>query len=282
MIAPTRLPDGSIQNYGFGLQMRDVRGRRSIGHGGGIPGFVTESLYLPEQDIFVAVFTNSNVPPVPPPVAVSRLAAMALGDPYPTFTRVPVDAAAIEPFLGVYALPDGVGERRFYLRDGKLYVRQGRWPEQEVFAAGNGLYFFGPDNLTWFSAIPGPDGVVVMDMHPNGVTTAERSRRTGPIPPAPPPVAVPRETLALYVGRYAVDGRVLTIAFGPDGGLTSHMGQIGPVRLRAISQTEFEEEGYPSSIVFQVEAGAVNRVVIHQEGREIPLTRMVAEEATRN
>jgi hypothetical protein len=56
-------------------------------------------------------------------------------------------------------------------------------------------------------------------------------------------VAVPRETVALYVGRYAADGRVLTIAFGPDGGLTSHTGQIGPTRLRAISQTEFEEEG---------------------------------------
>ena len=112
----------------------------------------------------------------------------------------------------------------------------------------------------------GPDGAIVMDLYPNGATTALRSRRTGPIPPAPPRVA-PRETLALYVGCYAADGRMLTIAFGQDGGLTSHTGQIGPVRLRAISQAEFEEEGYPSSIVFQVEDGAVNRL-----GRETPMT----------
>jgi len=85
----------------------------------------------------------------------------------------------------------------------------------------------------------GPDGAIVMDFYPNGAATAQRAR--GPIPPAPPPVAMPRETLGLYVWRYAVDGGVLTIAFGPDGGLTWHMGQIGPVRLRAISQTEFEE-----------------------------------------
>jgi len=277
MTTPTRLPDGGTRpnGYGFGLVMGEMRGRRTIGHGGGIPGFATDSLYLPEQDIFVAVFANSDTPAPPPGVTLRRLAAMALGVPYPEFTRVPIDAAAVEPFLGVYALSEGAGERHFYLRDGKLYVRRGREPESEVFAAGDNHFFYGPNNLTWFSTMRAADGALTMVLYPNGSATAERSRRTGPIPPEAPAVAVPRETLALYAGRYVTgDNRVLTIAFGPDGGLTSHMGRIGPVRLRATSQTEFEEVGYPSSIVFHVEDGAVNRVFIRQDdGREIPLTR---------
>jgi D-alanyl-D-alanine carboxypeptidase len=43
-----------------------VRGRRAIGHNGSVAGFLTASLYLPEQDIFVAVFANSDAPAASP------------------------------------------------------------------------------------------------------------------------------------------------------------------------------------------------------------------------
>jgi D-alanyl-D-alanine carboxypeptidase len=196
MIAPTRLPDGSVTDYGFGLGMGDVRGRRAIGHNGLVAGFLADSRYLPDQDVFVAVFANSDAPAVSPSVTLRRLAAMALGDPYPEFTRMAVDPAAVEPFLGAYALPQGAGERRFYLRDGKLFTRGPVWPEEEVFAAGNDRFFYGANSLTWFSTMRDPYGVVTMDLYPNGGAAAERSRRTGPIPPEAPTVAVPRETLA--------------------------------------------------------------------------------------
>jgi len=275
MIAPTRLPDGSTEKYGFGIGTDDVRGRRAIGHNGGIFGFSTDSLYLPDQDIFIAVFANSDEPASPPGLTLRRLAALALGDPFPEFSRVPVDAAAVEPLLGVYALPGG-GERRFFLRDGKLYTRRTGGPELEAFAAGGGRFFYGPDSLTWFTASRDAAGVVAMEMHQNGAVTAERSLRTGPVPPEAPAVAVPRATLALYAGRYATGGPVVAIALGADGGLTAQMGEQRPVRLRAISQTEFEVEGVPASIVFQREGTAVNRLVIRQNGRELPATRVAA------
>ena len=136
-------------------------------------------------------------------------------------------------------------------------------------------------SLTWFSAMRDPYGVVTIDIHPNGAATAERWRRTGPIPPEAPTVAVPREALALYAGRYVTAaGRVLTIALGEDGRLTSQIEQQRPIRMRATSQTEFEEEGFLSRIVFHAESGAVNRLVIHQDGREIPATRETAPPAS--
>lgn len=275
MIAPTRMADGSTENYGFGIGTADVRGRRAIGHNGGIFGFSTDSLYLPEQDVFVAVFANSDEPATSPGVTLRRLAALAIGDPYPELTRVPVDAAALEPFIGVYALPNG-GERRFFLRDGKLYTQRTGAQPIEVYAAGNNRFFYGPQQLTWFDLARGADGAVTMDMHPNGAANGERSRRTGPIPPEAPPVTVPREVLASYVGRYATGGPMVAIVLGADGKLTVQMDGQPPFTLRPTGETEFAVEGVEARIVFHREGGRVVRLVIHQNGREIPATREAA------
>ena len=56
----------TTEQYGFGIAPREVRGRKALGHGGGIFGFSTDSIYLPKEDVFVAVFTNSDDPKTDP------------------------------------------------------------------------------------------------------------------------------------------------------------------------------------------------------------------------
>lgn len=101
MISPTRVPKGEDAPYGFGIGQDKVRGRSGLGHGGGIFGFSTNSIYVPEKDLFVAVFANSDDPATSPGTATKKLAALALGDPYPDFQEVKVDAAALEPMFGI-------------------------------------------------------------------------------------------------------------------------------------------------------------------------------------
>lgn len=273
MIARTTMPDGSTVPYGFGLTNSEVRARNGIEHGGGIFGFSTESIYFPEEDLFVAVFTNSDEPAALPAVAMRRIAALALGDPYPEFRQAAADAAALDRYFGVYALPNGEGERRFYARDGKVYTRRTGGSELEVFAAGGDRYFYGPNSLTWFTLERDPSGAPVMAMHQNGEQTAERSARTGPIPPEAPAVAVPRETLARYVGAYTSPIGPVMIAWGENGGLTVQLAGQPALPLRAASATEFGVEGVDARIVFHLEGGAVSRLVIHQGGRELPATK---------
>ena len=76
------LNDGSKTQYGYGWAIGNIQGSRMIEHGGGINGFVTASLYLPEDEIFVAVFSNCNCR-FPGDVS-KRLAAISLGKPFPT------------------------------------------------------------------------------------------------------------------------------------------------------------------------------------------------------
>ena len=150
MIAPTPVPgEKAPVPYGFGLGLDKVRGRAAIGHGGGIFGFSTESFYMPEKDIFVAVFANSDDPATSPGLAAKRLAAMAIGDPFPEFEKAQVEPKSLEPLFGVYRAKDGDVERRFFVREGQLYTQRGEGPEMKVYPAGGDRFFYGPDSLTW-------------------------------------------------------------------------------------------------------------------------------------
>ncbi len=273
MIAPTRLPDGETAPYGFGLGRGEVRGRPAIGHGGGIFGFSTDSIYIPEEDIFVAVFTNSDEPASSPGLVMQRLAALALGDPYPEFTKVSVDPASIEPLFGVYEIEGGDASRRFYARDGKLYTLRSGGGESEVFAVGGNRFFYGPDSLTWFEIKRGADGAPVMEMHQQGAAQAELSVRSGPVPPEAEAAAVPRDRLASYIGSYALGRGTATIAWGEGDSLTVQLTGQPATPLRAISDTEFQVQGVDARVVFHGDGGQAERMVIHQGGREITAER---------
>ncbi len=274
MIAPTTLSDGSSNPYAFGLANGDIRERPSIGHGGGIFGFSTASEYLPGEDLFVAVFANSNAPATAPTVVMRRIAALALGDPYPTFEKAAVDPAALELLFGVYALDEG--ERRFYQRDGKLYTRRSGGSELEVFAAGDDRFFYGGDALTWFAMRRDADGAHVMAMHHDGAKTAETAVRSGPIPAGPDIVELPRSALERFIGSYQARLGLATIAFGDGDRLTIRLGGQQPAVLTPIGPAEFLVEGVDARVSFSGEGEAASGLLIKQGGQEIAAERVAS------
>lgn len=272
MIAPTMLPGGKKQDYGFGLATGEVRGRKVIRHGGGIFGFSTEAVYLPDEDLFVAVFTNSDDPLASEETITFRLAAMALGDPFPSFEKAAVDANSLDSVFGLYAI-DG-GERRFFSKDGKLYTRRSGGSDLEVFAAGKDRFFYGPDNLTWFEIRRDAAGKPVMAMYQNGAVKPELASYRGPIPADPTTIELPRAALERYSGTYKAAPGPVKVALTQDGGITLQLGPQRPVPIKPISESEFILEGVDARVVFALEAGKVTGLVLKQGGREMPATRV--------
>lgn len=78
MISRTKLADNTVSDYGFGLENEVLDGVPVIGHSGGIMGGVTDSLYVPSQDLFVAVLANTDAPAVSPKVMVRRIVGLAM------------------------------------------------------------------------------------------------------------------------------------------------------------------------------------------------------------
>ncbi len=103
MIAPARLNDGSLSEYGFGLSNLDFRGRTVITHLGSINGFATMMADFPEDDLTVVVLANLDSFPVER--AVLALARRALGLP-DQLARPGISVAAddLERCAGLYQL----------------------------------------------------------------------------------------------------------------------------------------------------------------------------------
>lgn len=274
MIAPTELPGGEVIDYGFGIAQMEIRGREALGHGGGIFGFSTDSVYIPQADLFVAVFANSDSPQTAPGLVMRRLAGLALGDRYERFEQADIAAETFEGLFGVYSIDGGNGTRQFFARDGQLYTLRSGGSQSEVFPAGNDRFFYGPDSLTWFEIERAEDGSHTMLMHQNGAVDPERAVRTGPVPDQPDTVDLSWATLERYVGQYALGGAVVTIAPGEDGGLTTQLTGQPALPLRALSETEFLVEGVDARLEFTIESGTVPALTIHQAGREMRAARM--------
>lgn len=264
MTSPARLADGSTEPYGFGLRLRSVRGHRAFVHGGSGRGIDTDSLYIPDQQLFVAVLANSDRAQTDPAILSQRLAALALGQPIPTFTRARVDRATIEPLLGSYT-PDRGTPLRFFARGERLFLGRGE-EELEAFAAGEDRFFFGPGRLMSLRFVRAADGATRMEVDSPEAAVPQVATRTGA---APPPLAVPPAVLATYVGRYQTEGPLIVVALDAQGGLVAGPPGQTPAPLRPTSATEFRIEDSPMRVVFHPENGRVDRLTLFRGAREL-------------
>ena len=62
LITPKTLKDGTPVRYAMGLSNFFNYGHQEISHGGGIPGFLTETKYFPKEDLYIICLINTAGP----------------------------------------------------------------------------------------------------------------------------------------------------------------------------------------------------------------------------
>jgi CubicO group peptidase (beta-lactamase class C family) len=128
-------------NYAYGWSVTTVKGRKEIGHGGGINGFVTDILRYPDQKLCVVVLCN--VLPQNPGQVAHDLAAIALGEPYemPKDHKVAkVDPKIYDAYVGRYQLAPNIIAT--FSRDGdRFWVQVTGQPKVEVFPESETSFF---------------------------------------------------------------------------------------------------------------------------------------------
>ena len=105
MTEPGDLNDGTKTRYALGLAAGDLLGHRALQHGGGIDGFLSQSLYLVDEDLAVVVLVNTAGPPGPS-VLADEIVKLMVGDATPETMSFDGDLAYFE---GTYSGPARAG-----------------------------------------------------------------------------------------------------------------------------------------------------------------------------
>lgn len=275
MIAPVGKAARPGVGYGFGLAVDTVRGRPQLQHGGGIFGFSTQLSYLPGPDITVVVLENDDTFPERerPEALARRLAALALGDPYPARVSVAVDAAELKAAEGVYRFAPTI-TRTLRVVDGRLTAQRSGGSRSALtpIAADEFLYDDGFNRLTLQRDAAGR--VVAMRFFANGEGEGVVGARSDePLPAETTAVVVPRQALERLIGNYAVSGMTMK-AFIEGIDLRVQLPGQPAFTLRAASPTRFVIPEVGAELEFAEGETPAASLTLRQAGKTIVFERM--------
>jgi CubicO group peptidase (beta-lactamase class C family) len=147
MTTPNPLPaSGNGLDYGFGLVISDVEHLPAIWHNGGLQGWSSNLVWLPQQKVTLVALGNA-MPPAPgvePAAITHQLAKHFLAEeiaklPPPVEDRT-IDPKRFADYVGRYDYQDAV--LTVTVENDRIYAQLTHQPKYEIFAKG-------PDEFFW-------------------------------------------------------------------------------------------------------------------------------------
>ena len=130
---------GSRIYYGYGWSIDEINGTPTIEHGGGIFGYTTYGVYVPSENLYAIVLTNTNGNN-PTDVTV-EIASHALGKPYKSVAKTSVSEKEMKQWVGAYSFDNDVN-RFITFKNGTLYSQREGSEDLPRLALGNNEFQF--------------------------------------------------------------------------------------------------------------------------------------------
>jgi CubicO group peptidase (beta-lactamase class C family) len=255
-------------HYGFGWAVGELQGRRMVSHGGGIPGFNSAIVRLPEDGVVVVVLCNSLPAPVFPEELALQLAAAAIGKPLvDPVAAAKLDAAALDRYAGVYRVDDR--ERAYVRREGDhLTFARGGGGELTLRPESDTRFFVGDTPVRFLFTRDGAGRVNGVEVtQPMG--TEHFARLDEPLPAERKAVGVDERQLERLVGEYGLaPGFILTVT---RQGTQLYAQATGQQRFEifATAATEFFLKAVDAQLSFHADGGRrADGLILHQGGRD--------------
>ncbi len=258
-----QLSDGTETQYGYGWRFGYIRESPSIWHGGLINGFITMSMYLPQEDVFVAVFSNCDCNS--PEDITAKLAAHAIGKPY-EFIEVPVDSTRLAQYAGVYE--NGKGQQRVItVSDNRLYSQRGRGPTSLIKAYEPDKFFVADNVMVTMEFARTPGGTISSLIVRSRVANDTWVRTDKPIPSGDG-IQLDDTVKALYLGEYEITPELTFVVTIEKSRLFVQATGQEKFEIFAGTESKFFTKVNDAQIEFiRDESGKVSKATIAQAGR---------------
>ena len=260
---PFVLNDGTSSGYGYGWGVYDYDGVHAVAHAGGINGFNTYGLRLPDEHVYVAVLLNNTFGEPHADRLAMQVARLVLGKANEDPQAVVVDDLA--QYAGVYV---GHPAKQHLVRhDGDHLVlvhhssvRNDLLPmaPDRFFVAGSFVRVqFNRDEQGQIS------GFDIFDLSP-----VEHATRTDqPLPAERSAITLPADVLERYRGTYEFAPNVQARIDGTDEQLTIQMPEAEAVPIYPESETVFFVKVVEATIMFtKDEHGEITALQLDQGG----------------
>ncbi|WP_190246210.1 serine hydrolase [Gelidibacter gilvus] len=260
------LNDGTHIPYGFGLEEGNINGSPSIHHGGGIFGYTSMGIFLPQENIFVTGLTNCDCKNISKLTA--KIASIVIGKPFPDKKdAIKLSESELKKWIGTYKFENDVirfitleGDQLYSQREGrpkfKLYPLT---PSHYIFEDGTQSYTFSDNNgvkeinfITDGNAYPG----IITDRIPPTVKVE---------------TTLPPMALEQYVGKYGLAPTMVLEITTKENRIFGQLTGQPSFEMFAEKPDVFFLKVVDAQLVFnRNEKDKIIDLILFQNGREIP------------
>lgn len=264
-----KFASGKGTGYGYGWFLSKLQGSPTIEHGGGINGYLTSSVYLPQEDVFVALFSNNTGKA--PEFTSLKMAAMAIGKPLKT-TEIKLNETTLDEYTGVYT--NDRGKKVTISRDGlQLSALLQGSGSRKLFPIERDKFLV--EDAFMYATFNRDANGEILSFTSDDRGALDTWKRTEKKVEEKKTVAVDEKTLDKYVGEYELQPG-FTLTFTREGNrlFTQATGQQR-FEVFAESQTRFFLKVVDAQVEFAADAdGKVNKVTLYQAGQVMEAKRI--------
>ncbi|MCH8904666.1 MAG: serine hydrolase [Bacteroidetes bacterium] len=259
-----QLNNGEKINYGYGWSINEINESQTVEHAGGIFGYLTNSIYLPNEDVFVAIYSNCGCNG--PGQVSTKMAAIAIGKPYlGQEDIISVKSDNLKKLVGVYDFADS-SSRIITIEDNQLYSQRSGSSKIKIYPIKKNTFSY--DNH--FATIQFQEnGNEIKAFFANRINKTEGVKTDKPIP-VHNEIQLDLELLERYIGVYEINpGFDITITIEDKKLMSQATGQQ-KFQIFPESQTKFFLKAVDAQIEFiENDNGNFESFILYQGGQEI-------------
>lgn len=265
---PTQTTNGSVESYGYGWQLGKVGDAKAIGHGGGIDGFVSFEVYVPEKKIYVAILANTMT--MNPEDIAYTLAEEVAGVRKDKPQAIALSAEAGDQFVGVYKINDQ--EDRVITRNGNQYFSQRTGGTKfEIYPYAENQFAFKDSNTRIKFARDASGKVSEMEMADRSFVSQRAVKTNKPIPTERVVFNLNPTDFDVFVGEYELAPGFLIKVWREENNYKAQATGQPSFDMFPESATKFFFKVVDAQVEFSKnDQGEVTHMTLFQGGRAMP------------
>jgi CubicO group peptidase (beta-lactamase class C family) len=268
---PYVLSDGKPTKYGYGWAVVSFEGHRIIQHGGGINGFTTDAVRLPDHRVFIAILTNRDTGTAG---LGHKIAMLAVGSSYEDPVAIKLPAGALDKYVGVYKLNDK--QDAVVTKEGEtLLLQHPQAGRVEILPISETEFFVKTFPSIRVGFVKKAGSITGLVMRTNIAPDEEATKTDKPLPAPKEAVKVDPAIYDGYAGEYELaPGFTITIMREGDKLMSQATGQA-KIELFPESKTRFFAKVVNAQIEFSVDsAGKATGLTLYQGGQQMPAKKI--------